>query len=97
MTSTSPAPLWTDNLLASGTSPDAALTSGFHLAFWIGAGLVTAAVAITTLVIQSRPAIAEVEPLNELELEGEAAYWEAASPRPSSIAARIRQALALRP
>ena len=70
----------TDSLVASGTSPDAALTSGFHLAFWIGAGLVTAAVAITTLVIQSRPAIAEAEPLSELELEleGEPAYWEAA-------------------
>jgi len=42
--------------------------------------LVTAAVAITTLVIQSRPAIAEAEPLSELELEleGEPAYWEAA-------------------
>jgi MFS family permease len=70
----------TDTLVASGTSPDAALTSGFHLAFWIGAGLVTAAVAITTLVIQSRPALAEAERLEELEpeLEGEAAYWEAA-------------------
>jgi MFS family permease len=68
----------TDSLVASGTSPDAALTSGFHLAFWIGAGLVTAAVAITTLVIQSRPALAEAEPLSELELEGEPAYWEAA-------------------
>jgi hypothetical protein len=29
-------------------------------------------------VIQTRPAIAEAEPLNELELEGEPAYWEAA-------------------
>ena len=71
-------PLAPTACVASGTSPDAALTSGFHLAFWIGAGLVTAAVAITTLVIQSRPAIAEAEPLNELELEGEPAYWEAA-------------------
>ncbi|HET9120454.1 MAG TPA: MFS transporter, partial [Solirubrobacterales bacterium] len=68
----------TDSLLASGTSPDAALTSGFHLAFWIGAGLVTAAVAITTLVIQTSPAIAEAEPLEEPELDGEPAYWEAA-------------------
>jgi EmrB/QacA subfamily drug resistance transporter len=68
----------TDTLVANGTAPDAALTSGFHLAFWIGAGLVTAAVAITTMVIQTRPAIAEAEPLSELELEGEPAYWEAA-------------------
>ena len=42
----------TDNLLASGSSPDAALTSGFHLAFWIGAGLVTAAIAVTTMVLR---------------------------------------------
>jgi EmrB/QacA subfamily drug resistance transporter len=70
----------TDSLLASGSSPDAALTGGFHLAFWVGAGLVTAAIAITTLVIRSRPALAEAERLEELEpeLEGEPAYWEAA-------------------
>ena len=70
----------TDNLLASGTSPDAALTSGFHLAFWIGAGLVTAAIAVTTLAVRTRPALEEVERLEELEpeLEGEPAYWEAA-------------------
>jgi EmrB/QacA subfamily drug resistance transporter len=70
----------TENLLAGGTSPDAALTSGFHLAFWIGAGLVTAAIAVTTLVVRTRPAVAEAEQLEELEpeLEGEAAYWEAA-------------------
>jgi EmrB/QacA subfamily drug resistance transporter len=70
----------TDNLLASGSSPDAALTGGFHLAFWVGAGLVTAAIAISTLVVRTRPALAEAERLDELEpeLEGEPAYWEAA-------------------
>jgi EmrB/QacA subfamily drug resistance transporter len=68
----------TDSLLASGSSPDAALTSGFHLAFWIGAGLVTAAIAVTTLVIRSRPALAEAEPREVPELEGEPAYSEAA-------------------
>jgi EmrB/QacA subfamily drug resistance transporter len=70
----------TDNLLASGSSPDAALTGGFHLAFWVGAGLVTAAIAITTLVVRTRPAVEEAERLEELEpeLEGEPAYWEAA-------------------
>jgi MFS family permease len=69
-----------DTLLASGSSPDAALTGGFHLAFWVGAGLVTAAFAITSLVIRTQPAIQEAERLDELEpeLEGEAAYWEAA-------------------
>jgi hypothetical protein len=68
----------TDNLLAGGTSPDAALTSGFHLAFWIGAGLVSAAIAVTTLVLRSQPALAEVEALDEAEPEGEPALWEAA-------------------
>jgi sugar phosphate permease len=68
----------TDNLLASGSSPDAALTGGFHLAFWIGAGLVTAAIAITTLVVRTRPALSEAEPVEQPELEGEPAYWEAA-------------------
>jgi EmrB/QacA subfamily drug resistance transporter len=70
----------TDNLLAGGTSPDAALTSGFHLAFWIGAGLVAGAIAVTALVVRSAPALAEAESVEEreLELEGEPAYWEAA-------------------
>ena len=72
----------TDNLLASGSSPDAALTSGFHLAFWIGAGLLTAALAVTTVVLRSRPALAEAEavesPEGEPDLEGEPTLWEAA-------------------
>jgi EmrB/QacA subfamily drug resistance transporter len=70
----------TDNLLASGTSPDAALTSGFHLAFWIGAGLVAAAIAVSALVVRSAAAVAEAEPVEEgeLELEAEPAYWDAA-------------------
>jgi MFS family permease len=70
----------TENLLASGTSPDAALTSGFHLAFWIGAGLVAAAIAVTALVVRTTPALAEAEPVGEPEPElgGEAAYSEAA-------------------
>ena len=76
----------TDNLLASGSSPDAALTSGFHLAFWIGAGLVTAAIAVTTLVLRSAPALAEAEafegPEGVPEVEGEPSLWEAAYPRP---------------
>jgi hypothetical protein len=69
-----------DTLLASGSSPDAALTGGFHLAFWVGAGLVTAAFAITTLVIRTQPVVQEAERLEEIEPEpeGEPAYWEAA-------------------
>jgi EmrB/QacA subfamily drug resistance transporter len=68
----------TESLLASGTAPDAALTSGFHLAFWIGAGLVAAAVAVTALVVRTRPVVEEAERVDEPELEGEPAYWEAA-------------------
>jgi EmrB/QacA subfamily drug resistance transporter len=72
----------TDSLLASGSSPDAALTSGFHLAFWIGAGLVTAAIAVTTLVLRSAPYVAEVEAVEGFEgepaVEGEPSLWEAA-------------------
>jgi EmrB/QacA subfamily drug resistance transporter len=68
----------TDSLLASGGSPDAALTSGFHLAFWIGAGLVVAAIAVTALVVRggaAQPQEAEVE---ELEPEAQPAYQDAA-------------------
>jgi predicted MFS family arabinose efflux permease len=72
----------TDSQLASGISPDAALTSGYHLAFWIGAGLVAGAIAVTALVIRSAPALAEAEaiegPEDESSVEGEPAYWEAA-------------------
>jgi EmrB/QacA subfamily drug resistance transporter len=70
----------TDTLLAGGSSPDAALTGGFHLAFWIGAGLVTASIAVATLVLRSAPALAEAEVVegSEVEPEGEPALWEAA-------------------
>ncbi len=44
----------TEHLLASGSSTDAALTGGYHLAFLIGAGLMVLAFAVVALVI--RPA-----------------------------------------
>ena len=70
----------TDSLLASGTSPDAALTSGFQLAFWIGAGLVSAAIAVTALVVHG--GVAEAQPaqgVEQLETDsGEPAYQKAA-------------------
>ena len=72
----------TESQLAAGVSPDAALTSGYHLAFWIGAGLVAAALAVTALVLRSAPALAEAEAIEgapgEPGVEGEPAYWEAA-------------------
>jgi EmrB/QacA subfamily drug resistance transporter len=49
----------TENLVESGTSTASALTSGFHLAFWIAAGLVVAAIAITIAVLQPEEKAAE--------------------------------------
>jgi EmrB/QacA subfamily drug resistance transporter len=45
----------THHLASSGRTQQAALLSGYHLAFWIAAGLVTAAVAIAAKVL-TRPA-----------------------------------------
>jgi hypothetical protein len=42
----------TDNALADGHSHAAALTSGFHLAFVIGAALVVASIVIAITVLQ---------------------------------------------
>jgi EmrB/QacA subfamily drug resistance transporter len=44
-----------DTLLADGEAAASALTGGYHLAFWIGAGLVMAALAIAVTVLQSPP------------------------------------------
>jgi MFS family permease len=47
-----------DNALASGHSTAAALTSGYRLAFLIGAALVVASVAIAVTVLQSERRVA---------------------------------------
>jgi hypothetical protein len=54
----------TENLLADGSSQAAALTSGYHLAFIVGAGLVIAAIAVALTVLNPRAAMAadEAEP-----------------------------------
>jgi EmrB/QacA subfamily drug resistance transporter len=39
------------HLIAQGHSAPAALTSGYHLAFWIGAALIAAAIAVVTVVV----------------------------------------------
>ena len=70
----------TEDLLASGSSQAVALTDGFQLAFWIGAGLVAAAIAVTALVVRggaAQPELAEVAPEGETEAR-EPAYSEAA-------------------
>ena len=45
----------TSHLIAAGTSTDVALTSGYHLAFLIGAGLMVVAFAIVLLVLRPAP------------------------------------------
>jgi MFS family permease len=68
------------HLLSNGDSSTSALTSGYHLAFAVAAGLVIAAIAIALGVLRSEAvAVAEVEAEAEPEPAGaEAAYAEAA-------------------
>jgi hypothetical protein len=50
----------TSALIARGRPAAAALTDGYHLAFWIAFGLVAAAVVVTATVLRpERPAPAE--------------------------------------
>jgi MFS family permease len=68
-----------DSLEAAGHSTDSALTSGYHLAFWVAAGLVVAALAVAALVIQPEHKAAERFAEDESdEAPGEPAYSEAA-------------------
>ncbi|MGH2835217.1 MAG: MFS transporter [Solirubrobacteraceae bacterium] len=48
----------TSSLLASGHSTAAALTGGYHLAFWIAVGLVLSGIAIALTVVPKLPAMA---------------------------------------
>jgi EmrB/QacA subfamily drug resistance transporter len=68
-----------DSLEAAGHSTASALTSGYHLAFWIAAGLVVAAIAVAAVVIQPEDKAAEqfAEESGEVPA-GEPAYSEAA-------------------
>ena len=65
----------TKDLLASGSSHPAALTSGYHLAFVIGAGLMLLAVAVAATVLRSVPMPAMDEAQAD---DAEPAYSEAA-------------------
>jgi EmrB/QacA subfamily drug resistance transporter len=57
------------SLITGGASVPAALTGGYHLAFWIAAGLVAVAIVIAVVVLQpERPVSAAGE--NEQELAG---------------------------
>ena len=69
----------TSDLLAGGDSTSSALTSGFHLAFVVGAGLVTIAIGVASTVL--RPAtVARKEAVVEADESAgtEPAYSEAA-------------------
>jgi EmrB/QacA subfamily drug resistance transporter len=70
----------TESALDAGASHAAALNSGFHLAYVVGAGLVAAALAIAIFVLRSEPMLAPGEAMEteqEAETEGEPAYSEA--------------------
>jgi EmrB/QacA subfamily drug resistance transporter len=65
----------TQSLLADGESLAQALTSGYHVAYLIGAGLATIAVAIAVFVLRTPPPPATASAAQEGELEP--AYSEA--------------------
>jgi MFS family permease len=69
-----------DSLEAAGHSTASALTSGYHLSFWIAAGLVLAAIAVAAVVIQPEEKAAEqfAEEEPEAAPAGEPIYSEAA-------------------
>jgi EmrB/QacA subfamily drug resistance transporter len=68
----------TGTLEAAGHSTASALTSGYHLAFWVAAGLVVAAIAVAAIVIQPEEKAAEQIAEDEPEIPaGEPAYSEA--------------------
>jgi len=66
--------------LAAGLAEPVALTEGYHLAFWIGAALVVAAIAVAVTVLE--PAAAATRAAREAEAELEAAE----EPRPAVVA-----------
>jgi EmrB/QacA subfamily drug resistance transporter len=68
----------TDNLLADGESTASALTSGYRLAFLVGAALVAGAIGVALTVLRSQaPSAGEGEAQPELA-QAEPAYSEAA-------------------
>jgi len=67
-----------DDLIAAGQSTASALTSGYHLAFWVAAGLVVAAIGVALWVIQPEEEAAEQFAGEPEEMRGgEPAYSEA--------------------
>ena len=64
----------TDTLIEQGKPLASALTSGYHVAFWIGAGLVAAAIVVAATVLETPPRVAH----DASGESGETAYSEAA-------------------
>jgi EmrB/QacA subfamily drug resistance transporter len=67
-----------NKLLAHGTSTPAALTSGYHLAFWIAAALVLGAIAVAVTVLRPPPRVGAEQASDDELGAGEPAYSEAA-------------------
>ena len=68
-----------DDLIASGTAQAQALTDGYHFAFWIGVGLVAAAVVVAASVIDGKSLSPEAMQAQVEQMQGgEPAYEEAA-------------------
>jgi EmrB/QacA subfamily drug resistance transporter len=66
-----------DNLVHSGTAAASALTSGYHLAWTVGTGLLIAAIGVAVTVLQPAPALAPAEQEFE-QAEAEMVLSEAA-------------------
>ena len=75
----------TDGLLADGESAAAALNSGYHLAYLIGAGLVLVAIAIAVSVLRARLPEAPAEAVAEAAAEAVAPPLLRARPLPNYI------------
>jgi MFS family permease len=67
----------TEGLVSDGEPAAAALNSGYHFAYLIGAALVLAALAIAVTVLRS-PRAATMEPVEQAPVAPEPAYSEAA-------------------
>ena len=70
-----------NSLEDAGHSTASALTSGYHLAFWVAAGLVVAAIGVAAVVLQPEEKAAEQfagDEQEEFRQPDEAAYSEAA-------------------
>jgi EmrB/QacA subfamily drug resistance transporter len=77
----------TDRLLGEGESAAAALNSGYHLAYLIGAGLVLVAIAVAVSVLGSEVPAAAAQPVIEAPVETTGAPAVTAQPLPAYAAA----------